>query len=335
MTPPRLRRAGTTQRVRTIKADQSAQLRLLDVQAVDTALAQLTHRRRTLPEHAEIARLQAERAAVESDLVAADTAVSDLELEQDRAESDLEPVRERLVRNQQRIADGSVPDPKALASMVDEVEHLKKRIGDLEDAELEVMEQLETEAAGREKLRARAAELDETAGRLSAKRDAQLAELAADMAERRAERDELTPTAAGAAAGPLREDRRQPRRRRRRRAAAAPLHRLPARGQRRRPARLRRRRRPTRCCAARSAAASWSARRTRGSECPIGATTADVQDGPGLLRRRAESDGAEFAATVLDIRAAAGRGGRRRLARQPGAGGVRGAGPRRRRPGRS
>lgn len=176
-----------------IKADQGAQQRLLDVQAVDTALAQLEHRRKNLPEHVEILRLRSDRAAVGSDLVAADTAVSDLELEQARAESDLEPVRARLTRNQQRIANGTVADAKALASMVEEVEHLKKRIGDLEDAELEVMEQLETEVAGRQQLLARAARLDEELATMTAKRDVQLAELAADMAERRAERDELTP----------------------------------------------------------------------------------------------------------------------------------------------
>ena len=176
-----------------IKAEPGAQLRLLDVQAVDTAVAQLQHRRRTLPEHAEIARLNGERSALASELVASDTAVSDLELEQARAETDLEPVRQRLVRNQQRIANGAVADPKALASMVDEVEHLKKRIGDLEDAELEIMQQLETEVSGREKLRSQVARRDETLAELSAKRDTQLAELDADVAERRAERAELVP----------------------------------------------------------------------------------------------------------------------------------------------
>ena len=168
-------------------------MRLLDVQAVDTALAQLEHRRQTLPEHAEINRLRAERAAVGSDLVAVDTAVSDLERDLARAESDLQPVRDRMTRNQQRIANGTVADPKALASMVEEVEHLKKRINDLEDAELEVMEQLDTEVTGRETLRARAARLDEELATLSAKRDAQLRELEADITERRAERKQLTP----------------------------------------------------------------------------------------------------------------------------------------------
>ena len=65
--------------------------------------------------------------------------MSDLDLEQAKAESDLEPVRERLARNEKRIADGTVADPKALSGLVEEVEHLKRRIGTLEDAELDVI----------------------------------------------------------------------------------------------------------------------------------------------------------------------------------------------------
>jgi predicted nucleic acid-binding Zn-ribbon protein len=179
--------------MRAIKVDHGAQLRLLDLQSVDLALAQLDHRRRTLPEHAELNRLREERAAVASDLVAADTAVADLELEQAKAESDLEPVRDRLVRNQRRIADGSVADPKALAPMIEEVEHLKKRISDLEDAELDVMEQLESAVASRERLRGRAGELDAEIARVAGRRDEQLAALEAEVADRRQERSEVAP----------------------------------------------------------------------------------------------------------------------------------------------
>ena len=178
------RRTGAEE-LRTIKADSGSQLRLLDLQAIDTALAQLEHRRRTLPEHAELARLKAEQTTVSSDLVAADTAVSDLELEQTKAESDLEPVRERLARNQRRIADGSVPDAKALSSMVAEVDHLKKRIGDLEDAELEVMEQLEQAVAERDRLRGRVDELAGAVAEVTARRDEQLAALDAEVGQRR------------------------------------------------------------------------------------------------------------------------------------------------------
>ena len=178
----------------TIKADPGSQQRLLDLQATDTALAQLDHRRRTLPEHAELARLKSEHTAVRSDLVAADTAVSDLELEQTKAESDLEPVRERLARNQRRIADGSVPDAKALSSMVAEVDHLKKRIGDLEDAELEVMELLEQAVAERDRLRGRADQLMAAVAEVTARRDEQLARLDVEVGQRRTKRSSLVPT---------------------------------------------------------------------------------------------------------------------------------------------
>jgi predicted nucleic acid-binding Zn-ribbon protein len=179
--------------VRAIKADHGAQLRLLDLQGVDSALARLAHRRRTLPAHAELAGLTAERSALASDLVASDTLVGDLERDQNRAESDLEPVRERLNRNQNRLANGTISDSKALSSMIEEVAHLKKRIGDLEDAELEVMEQLETAVAGREELRGRLAAIDERVDATTGERDRQLAELDAEAAERQQERVELTP----------------------------------------------------------------------------------------------------------------------------------------------
>jgi uncharacterized protein len=176
--------------MRAIRADKGAQLRLLELQTVDTTLSQLSHRRQTLPQHATIAKLRTERAALASDLVAADTRISDLELDQEKAETDLEPVRERLSRNQARITNGAVADPKALSSMVEEVDHLKKRISDLEDAELEVMEQLETAMTSREKLRTRAEGVDADLAEAVADRDRQLAALDAEVSELRGKRAE-------------------------------------------------------------------------------------------------------------------------------------------------
>lgn len=176
-----------------IKASKDAQQLLLQVQELDSAVLQLAHRRRTLPELAELQRLAVESDELDDALVAAETAVSDLESDQTRAEADLEPVRQRLTRNQQRIADGTVADPKALNSMIEEVEHLKKRIGDLEDAELEVMEALEEATATRDRRRAEAAELAEREQGLTARRDEQLAKIDDDIAARRSARDGLTP----------------------------------------------------------------------------------------------------------------------------------------------
>jgi uncharacterized protein len=165
----------------------------LQVQTLDSAVLQLAHRRRSLPELGELQRLAVEVDELDDALVAAETAVSDLEADQARAEADLEPVRERLTRNQQRIANGTVADPKALSSMVDEVEHLKKRIGDLEDAELEVMEELEQATATRDRRRAEEAALAERKQALEVRRDEQLAVIDSEIAERRRERDGLAP----------------------------------------------------------------------------------------------------------------------------------------------
>ena len=166
---------------------------MLELQTIDTAVAQLRHRRKTLPEHGRLASLYTDRDRVASDLVAADTAVADLELDQARAEKDLAPVQERLNRNQHRIADGSVADPKALSALVDEVEHLRRRIADLEDAELEVMERLEQATADRERLRARAAELAAEIETVEAQRDEHLAQLDSELADQSTARGQVLP----------------------------------------------------------------------------------------------------------------------------------------------
>jgi predicted nucleic acid-binding Zn-ribbon protein len=180
------------ERVSAIRADVTAQLRLLDLQAVDSALAQLTQRRRTLPEQAALDRLNADLADVSSDLVGAQTRVSDLELATARAEADLAPVQQRLVRNEQRIADGTV-DAKALGSMVEEVTHLRRRIGDLEDLELESMEALEQAQSERDVLQARVDALAEEIAAATAARDAAVQQLTNEANYQRTERDRLLP----------------------------------------------------------------------------------------------------------------------------------------------
>jgi predicted nucleic acid-binding Zn-ribbon protein len=166
---------------------------LLDVQTIDSALAQLEHRRKSLPEHAEINALTAAVATNTADVVAAETAVSDLEAEQNRAEAEIQPVRERLNRNQTRIADGTIADPKALSSMVEEVAHLQRRISDLEDAELEIMEQLESATSTLDRLRVRAGELDRQLADAVARRDQAVAAIDVQVDQQRAEREELSP----------------------------------------------------------------------------------------------------------------------------------------------
>ena len=77
------------------------------------------------------------------------------------------------------------------------MQHLERRIATLEDAELEVMEQLESATAEQERLRRAVAELDEQTGALEAKRGVQLQELGAELADRRAVRDHEAPALPG------------------------------------------------------------------------------------------------------------------------------------------
>ena len=58
-----------------------------------------------------------------SDLVAAETRISDLELEQAKAETDLEPVRERPQPEPNSDHERRDSRPKALSSMLEEVTH--------------------------------------------------------------------------------------------------------------------------------------------------------------------------------------------------------------------
>ena len=77
-----------------MKADPEAQRRLLDLQAIDTALAQLAHRRRTLPELAELETAgPASCPALEDERVRAQVAVDDLDRDIARLEKDVEQVR--------------------------------------------------------------------------------------------------------------------------------------------------------------------------------------------------------------------------------------------------
>jgi predicted nucleic acid-binding Zn-ribbon protein len=62
-----------------VKADPFVQLRLLDLQSLDSALARLGHRRKTLPELAEMTRLDGLVDALRDGIVRAETEESDLE----------------------------------------------------------------------------------------------------------------------------------------------------------------------------------------------------------------------------------------------------------------
>jgi predicted nucleic acid-binding Zn-ribbon protein len=127
----------------TVKADPTAQAALLELQAQDSLLAQLQHRKNTLPELAEIAALEARAKELDGQRIEHDTAASDLQRAQKKADAEVELVKTRRTRDEERLNSGAVSNPKDLASLQHELVALERRIGTLEDEELEIMEALE------------------------------------------------------------------------------------------------------------------------------------------------------------------------------------------------
>ncbi|WP_307167566.1 zinc ribbon domain-containing protein [Streptomyces rishiriensis] len=147
-----------------MNAEPADQIRLLDVQALDARLQQLAHKRRSLPEHTEIESLNKDLTQLRDLLVAAQTEESDTAREQTKAEQDVDQVRQRAARDQQRLDSGAVTSSKDLENLQREIVSLAKRQGDLEDIVLEVMER-------RESAQERVAELTERVGSVQGKID--------------------------------------------------------------------------------------------------------------------------------------------------------------------
>jgi uncharacterized protein len=177
-----------------VKATSDDQLRLLDVQVLDSAIDRLAHRRTTLPELEQIETHARRNDEITDDIVRAETEDSDLGREQARVDADVEIVRGRMDRDQKRLDGGQVGSPRELENLQSEIESLHRRQSELEDAELEVMEQRETIET---RLKALRAEQEQVAATLSAaeqQRDVTWAEIDADAEKAKAQRAETVAT---------------------------------------------------------------------------------------------------------------------------------------------
>lgn len=171
-----------------MKAAPDAQLRLLGLQEIDTALDRLAYRRRSLPELAEIERHETRLAELRDAIVGAETEVSDADREQRKVENDVEVVRARMARDQQRLDTGAVSHAKELESLRHELDSLAKRQGDLEEVVLEHMERREEIEGRLSALRAEQATVSADLAAAVARRDEAFAAIDTDAAAQAAER---------------------------------------------------------------------------------------------------------------------------------------------------
>jgi uncharacterized protein len=162
------------------------------VQALDVRLSQLAHKRKSLPEHAEIESLAKDLAQLRDLLVAAQTEESDTAREQTKAEQDVDQVRQRAARDQQRLDSGSITSPKDLENLQREIVSLAKRQGDLEDIVLDVMERRESTQERVTELTARVASVQAKVDDATARRDAAQQELDGQAAAATKEREAMS-----------------------------------------------------------------------------------------------------------------------------------------------
>jgi uncharacterized protein len=160
-----------------VKASPQSQLRLLELADLDAELARLDHRRRGLPEIAELARLEARTSELKDEIVVTETELSDLAREQGRAERDVEQVRTRIDRDRARLDAGQVSAARELATLQSEIESLRRRQGDLEEIVLELMERREGLVSRRDELTTERDSLGTAMTEVADRRDAALAEI--------------------------------------------------------------------------------------------------------------------------------------------------------------
>jgi predicted nucleic acid-binding Zn-ribbon protein len=174
-----------------VKASPEAQLRLIELAELDAELGRLEHRRRGLPEHQELDQLQRRDAELRDSIAALDAQERDLKREQGKAESDVDQVRSRIVRDRQRLDEGQVSSPRELENLQSEIESLLRRQSDLEEIVLEVMERRETAGSAHESAITERARIATQVVAVTARRDAALGELGEQSGKAEARRSEV------------------------------------------------------------------------------------------------------------------------------------------------
>jgi len=171
-----------------LNIDPFIQIRLLDLQKVDSEMDRNAHRMRTLPEAVTASSLHEQVLSLDDEIAGAQAALFDLRREQSRADADVELVRQRVEKDQQLLNSGSINDPKQLENLQHELGSLGRRQADLEDVEIEIMERVENAEHALAALVTRRDGLASDSAAANEARDVAAAALAAERTELASER---------------------------------------------------------------------------------------------------------------------------------------------------
>jgi predicted nucleic acid-binding Zn-ribbon protein len=174
-----------------LHAPLEEQRALLQLQAHDSAIHRLDHRRGSLPEDARLAELADALAAVDQLTAERDGTLATVQRNQSRLEHEIDMVTTKARNEEARAASGKVTSPKELTAIQDEVASLKRRQATLEDELLELMEQRETLEAELAELASRRDAFTVDRAEVTKARDAALAEIDRELDGERTARDQV------------------------------------------------------------------------------------------------------------------------------------------------
>jgi predicted nucleic acid-binding Zn-ribbon protein len=175
-----------------VKADPAVQQALLELADADAELARVEHRRRTLPELAEVAAAELAVRTSRDSQVSIQATLTDLDREVRRQEREIEAVRARQDRDRALLS-GGIVSAKQLTDIEHEVATLQRRQGALEDDLLELMERREAVELDGQHAGVGLAKAEEALADARRRTGEALADLDTTQARRDAERAALLP----------------------------------------------------------------------------------------------------------------------------------------------
>lgn len=161
---------------------------LLAVQALDTTLDQLRHRRTNLPERAELKDVEARRKELEVERATAVAARDEVAARQANLEKDIAASEARIAEIDKRMYSGEVTASRDLQAMTNEIAQIKSRVSTLEDHALEAMEEREPLDTAVDELEARDAGFVELAAQLRSAIATAESEIDAELATEESQR---------------------------------------------------------------------------------------------------------------------------------------------------
>jgi uncharacterized protein len=176
-----------------MQAPVAEQRALLQLQAHDSAIDRLEHRRGSLPEDARLAELADALGAVDQLTAERQGILATVQRDQSRLEHEIDMVTTKARNEEARAASGRVTSPKELTAIQEEVAALKRRQATLEDELLELMERRETLESELAELAGRRDGFTVEQAEVAKARDAALVESDRELDAERAARDGVAP----------------------------------------------------------------------------------------------------------------------------------------------